>query len=79
MYLHLYIVDNIAKRSFKQADKPIFNHPVFRVYPKTKNELLEEGIEYPREIKLSLNQNPEQLPYSGNKCGKIPESTKDIF
>jgi len=110
----LYIIDNIAKRSFKQADVntvivfiqkpkekpddftlkfiafkkpfeevitpevlkeienttlPVFDHPIYRVYPKTKKELLEEGVEYPDETELDLNQNPEQLPYIGNKWG----------
>ena len=110
----LYIIDNIAKRSFKQADVntvivfiqkpkekpddftlkfiafkkpfeevitpevlkeienttlPVFDHPIYRVYPKTKKELLEEGVEYPDESELALAQNPEQLPYIGNKWG----------
>ncbi len=121
----IYIIDNIAKRSFKQADvntvivliqkpsartvgaqnfepelykpvkfiafkkpfeevvangcllmkeienttKPVFNNPVYRVFPKTKKELLEEGVEYPDESELELNQSPEQLPYVGNKWG----------
>lgn len=110
----IYIIDNIAKRSFKQADvntvivliqkpssrptdftlkfvafkkpfeeaiapeilkeieqtqKPIFDHSVFRLYPKTKKELLEEGVEYPEETELDLNQDPENLPYIGNKWG----------
>lgn len=110
----LYIIDNIAKRSFKQADvntvivfiqkpkvkpddftlkfiafkkpfeevitpevlkdienttKPVFDHPMYRVYPKTKQELLEEGVEYPDDTELDLNQNPEQLHYIGNKWG----------
>ena len=131
----LYIIDNIAKRSFKQADvntvivfiqkpkekpddftlkfiafkkpfeevitpevlkdienttKPVFDHPMYRVYPKTKKELLEEGVEYPDETELKLIQNPEQLHYIGNKWGgkylrapeiyfKILEKGKDKF
>ncbi|MBP9017526.1 MAG: Eco57I restriction-modification methylase domain-containing protein [Paludibacteraceae bacterium] len=110
----LYIIDNIAKRSFKHADvntviviiqkpetkpdgfnlkfvafkkpfeeaitpevlkelevadKPIFDHPVYRIYPKTKKELLEEGVEYPDDYDLELNLSAEQLPYIGNKWG----------
>jgi len=110
----VYIIDNIAKRSFKQADVntvivliqkpkdklddftvkfvafkkpfeeaispqilkeieqttlPVFNHEVYRVYPKTKKELIEEGIEYPEEGELKLGLTPEQLPYIGNKWG----------
>jgi hypothetical protein len=110
----LYIIDNIAKRSFKQADintvivliqkpkakpddfilkfiafkkpfeesittdvlkdienttSPVFDHPIYRVYPKTKKELLEEGVEHPDETELELGQNPEQLHYIGNKWG----------
>ncbi len=110
----IYIIDNIAKRSFKQADvntvivliqrpenkiedftlkfvafkkpfeevispdilieiekanKPIFDNPNFRVYPKTKKELLEEGVEYPEETELKMRYSPESLPYIGNKWG----------
>lgn len=110
----LYIIDNIAKRSFKQADvntvivliqkpevkpddftlkfiafkkpfeeainskvlneientnKPIFDNSIYRIYPKTKKELLEEGVEYPEDSELELNLNAEQLPYIGNKWG----------
>nr|WP_028840992.1 class I SAM-dependent DNA methyltransferase [Thermodesulfobacterium hveragerdense] len=108
----IYIIDNIAKRSFKQADvntvivliqkpvnkledyvikfvafkkpfeeaisldvlkeieianKPIFDHLLFRFYPKTKKELLEEGVEYLEETELGLKHSVESLPYIGNK------------
>jgi len=111
----VYIIDNIAKRSFKQADvntvivliqkpkekiedftlkfvafkkpfeeainadvlreiektnKPVFDNEIYRLYPKTKKELLEEGVEYPdEEEKLKFEITPEQLPYIGNKWG----------
>ncbi|GIV26635.1 MAG: hypothetical protein KatS3mg027_0449 [Bacteroidia bacterium] len=110
----LYIIDNIAKRSFKQADvntvivliqkpetkpdnftlkfvafkkpfeeaitpeilreieqtnKPIFDNPIYRIYPKTRKELLEEGVEYPEETELKLEHSIESLPYIGNKWG----------
>ena len=42
---------------------------MYRVYPKTKKELLEEGVEYPDDTELELIQNPEQLHYIGNKWG----------
>ena len=110
----IYIIDNIAKRSFKQADvntvivviqkpekkledftlkfvafkksfekvinpdvlkeieqanRPIFDNPNFRVYPKTKKELLEEGVEYPDDTEIKLEHPVENLPYIGNKWG----------
>ncbi len=110
----IYIIDNIAKRSFKEsdvntvivliqkpehkpdnfilkfvafkkpfeevirvdilkeiekADKPIFDNPNYRVYPKTKRELLQEGVKYPEESELKLKYSLESLPYIGNKWG----------
>lgn len=108
----LHIIDNLKKRSFKQADvntvivlierpkeklndyplkfvafkkpfeevitadvikeiektnQPVFDNEDFRIYPKTKRELLLEGVEEPEEKFLDLN--PEHLPYIGNKWG----------
>ena len=55
-------------KKIERADKPIFDDEDFRLYPKTKKELLLEGIEKPgenREIKFE----PEDLTYIGNKWG----------
>ena len=115
----IYIIDNLKKRSFKQADvntvivlikrpeqklndytvkfitfkkpfedvinaeifnkiakcnKPVFDDEDFRIFPKTKKELLIEGVEIPDEDvgaihELSLQLNYEHLPYIGNKWG----------
>ncbi|MEO0139193.1 MAG: DNA methyltransferase, partial [candidate division WOR-3 bacterium] len=106
----IYIFDNLAKRSFKQADvntvivliqrpenklddytikfvafkkpfedvsnaqvikkiesanQPVFGDEDFRIYPKTKKELLQEGVEVPEEKGL-VKFDPE---YIGNKWG----------
>ncbi len=110
----IYIIDNIARRSFKESDvntvivliqrppsklddftlkfiafkkafeeaitpgilkeientdKPVFDNPIYRTYPKTKKELLGEGVEYPEEKELELRYSIENLPYTGNKWG----------
>lgn len=110
----LMIVDNLKKRSFKQADvntvivlikrpekqledytlkfvafkkpfedvsnadvikrienigKPVFDDEDFRVFPKTRNELLLEGVELDNEGTYNHMTNPEYLPYIGNKWG----------
>lgn len=111
----IYIIDNLKKRSFKQADVntvivliqrpteklndytikfvafkkpfedviktdvikrietakgPIFDDEDFRIFPKTKKELLLEGIEIDSENDgLDLQLEPEHLPYIGNKWG----------
>jgi len=56
-------------KDIENTTKPVFDHPMYRVYPKTKQELLEEGVEYPDDTELELIQNPEQLHYIGNKWG----------
>jgi hypothetical protein len=109
------IIDNIAKRSFKQADvntvivliqrpdekpqdyqmkfiafkkpfdevinpttikkisltdKLIFDNEDFRLFPKTKMELLKEGVEIPTDREdLGFNYPIDKLPYVGNKWG----------
>jgi hypothetical protein len=110
----LMIIDNLKKRSFKQADvntvivlikrpeqvpgdyslkfvafkkpfedvisaevinkiynieKPTFDDPDFRLYPKARKELLLEGVEVPEDDELALEHKPENLPYVGNKWG----------
>lgn len=107
----IYVFDNLAKRSFKQADvntvivliqrpenklddytvkfvafkkpfedvlnaevikkiesanQPVFDDENFRIYSKTKKELLLEGVEVPEE---QIEFEPEHLPYIGNKWG----------
>ncbi|MEO0118815.1 MAG: hypothetical protein ABIK66_06805, partial [candidate division WOR-3 bacterium] len=47
--------------------KPIFDDEDFRIFPKTKKELLLEGVEEPEEE--GLIKDPEHLPYIGNKWG----------
>lgn len=109
----LMIVDNLKKRSFRQADvntvivlikrpenkpedftlkfvafkkpfedvmkpdvfkriakasKPIFDDEDFRIFPKTKEELLLEGVEIDEEEK-ELYKNVEFRKYIGNKWG----------
>ncbi|MEO0160406.1 MAG: DNA methyltransferase, partial [candidate division WOR-3 bacterium] len=110
----IYIIDNLRKRSFKQADvntvivliqrpkeelddytvkfvafkkpfeevvnaevikrlesikEPVFDDEDFRVFPKSKRELLLEGSEIPEEEGLIGYSKPEELVYVGNKWG----------
>ncbi|AHF98224.1 hypothetical protein DESACE_08955 [Desulfurella acetivorans A63] len=51
------------------ASQPIFDDEDFRIYPKTKKELLLEGVELQEESAGSLEFEPEYLPYIGNKWG----------
>ncbi len=109
----IYIIDNLRKRSFSQADvntvivlikrpkqnmddytikfiafkkpfeevsnaevfkriesyhQPVFEDEDFRLYPKTKKELLLEGVKIPEEGPI-ITINPAHLPYIGNKWG----------
>ncbi|MEO0300281.1 MAG: hypothetical protein ABIM58_05840, partial [candidate division WOR-3 bacterium] len=54
-------------KKIDKADKPIFDDEDFRIFPKTKKELLLEGVEEPEEE--GLIKDPEHLPYIGNKWG----------
>lgn len=110
----LMVIDNLKKRSFKQADvntvivlvkkperilddyqlkfvafkkpfeesinadvinkiyrtdKPTFDDENFRLFPKTKKDLLLEGVESPEDDELALEHKLEHLPYIGNKWG----------
>ncbi|BBJ28539.1 Eco57I restriction-modification methylase domain-containing protein [Athalassotoga saccharophila] len=110
----LLIIDNLKKRSFKEADintvivlirkpenplkdytlkfvafkkpfedvsnpyvikkieainEPNFNDEDFRLYPKTKKDLLLEGTEFDGNDESNFGQNLEDLPYIGNKWG----------
>ncbi|PMP86430.1 MAG: hypothetical protein C0174_01630, partial [Thermodesulfobium narugense] len=51
------------------ASQPIFDDEDFRIYPKTKKELLIEGVEIPEEEAGLLKLESEHLPYIGNKWG----------
>ncbi|MEO0285533.1 MAG: DNA methyltransferase [candidate division WOR-3 bacterium] len=109
----IYIIDNLKKRSFKEADvntiivliqrpqekledytvkfiafkkpfeevvnaelikkieevnQPVFDDEDFRVFPKTKRELLIEGVEFNDE-EINLKTDPEFCHYKGNKWG----------
>ncbi|MEM5831384.1 MAG: hypothetical protein QXO40_04230, partial [Candidatus Aenigmatarchaeota archaeon] len=54
-------------KKIDKANKPIFDDEDFRIFPKTKKELLLEGVEEPEEE--GLIKDPEHLPYIGNKWG----------
>ncbi|MCM8772323.1 MAG: BREX-1 system adenine-specific DNA-methyltransferase PglX [Candidatus Omnitrophica bacterium] len=56
----------VIKR-IEKANKPIFDDEDFRIFPKTKRELLLEGVEEPEEE--GLIKDPELLLYIGNKWG----------
>jgi hypothetical protein len=51
------------------TNQPIFDDEDFRIYPKTKEELLLEGVEISEEESNLLKLEPEHLPYIGNKWG----------
>lgn len=56
-------------KTIEKTNQPVFDNENFRIYPKTKNELLLEGVEIPEEQENLLNFGPEHLPYIGNKWG----------
>ncbi|MBO8140387.1 MAG: Eco57I restriction-modification methylase domain-containing protein [Thermosipho sp. (in: Bacteria)] len=64
--------ENVLKaeviRKIEMTDKPLFDDEDFRLYPKTKNELLLEGVEISKKGGL-IEKKPEYLPYIGNKWG----------
>lgn len=56
--------------AIEQATTLVFDNPDYRIYPKTKTELLSEGVEFPEEgTELHLAHSLESLPYIGNKWG----------
>ena len=55
-------------KKIERVDKPIFDDEDFRFYPKTKKELLEEGVEISEKDEL-IKSDLEHLPYIGNKWG----------
>jgi len=119
----VYIIDNLAKRSFAESDintvivlikRPkdklqdniikfvAFKKPFeevlktdplikidqaqgklltddYRLFPKKKSELLEEGLEIPEEGKEELIKDSLNLPYIGNKWGGKYLRAPEIF
>ncbi|MCR4418001.1 MAG: BREX-1 system adenine-specific DNA-methyltransferase PglX [Ignavibacteria bacterium] len=56
-------------KAIENINQPVFDNENFRIYPKTKKDLLLEGIEFPEEEETLINLEPEHLPYIGNKWG----------
>jgi len=55
-------------KRIENTNKPVFDDEDFRIYPKTKKELLQEGVEFPEKEGL-IELDTEHLPYIGNKWG----------
>ncbi len=56
-------------KAIEKTNQPVFDNENFRIYPKTKKELLLEGVEIPEEQENLLKLDPEHFPYIGNKWG----------
>jgi len=56
-------------KAIENTNQPVFDNENFRIYPKTKKELLLEGVEFPEKQKNLPKIDPEHLPYIGNKWG----------
>ena len=54
--------------SIEQTQEKLFTDE-YRVFPKIRIDLLEEGVETPEEGKEELIKDPMHLPYVGNKWG----------
>ncbi|HDD44658.1 MAG TPA: hypothetical protein ENG63_07355, partial [Candidatus Desulfofervidus auxilii] len=65
-------------KKIERVDKPIFDDEDFRFYPKTKKELLEEGIEISEKDEL-IKSDLEYLPYIGNKWGRKYLRSPEIY
>lgn len=63
-----YIVNNEIIKKIESSNTPVFDDENFRIYPKTKKELLIEGVEIPEEDEI-VKPDPEHLKYTGNKWG----------
>ena len=72
--LNAHVVNKIENTA-----KPTFDNEDFRLYPKTKQELLFEGIEISGGKTELINRTPEDLPYIGNKWGGKYLRAPDIF
>ncbi len=55
-------------KKIEKANQPVFDDENFRIYPKTRKELLDEGIEI-SEKKGLMEKDLNFLPYIGNKWG----------
>jgi hypothetical protein len=62
-------ISPLVLKELEKTSTPVFDNPVYRIYPKSKKELLEEGVEYPEDSELALEHSLETLPYIGNKWG----------
>ncbi len=56
-------------KAIESENQPVFDNENFRIYPKTKKELLLEGVEFPKEEETLIKPDLEHLPYIGNKWG----------
>jgi len=56
-------------KTIEKTNQPVFDDKNFRIYPKTKKELLLEGVDFPEEEENLLKLDPEHFPYIGNKWG----------
>ena len=63
---------DVIKR-IESYNQPVFDDEDFRLYPKTKKDLLLEGVEIPDDVGavngLPIQYDYEHLPYIGNKWG----------
>ncbi len=56
-------------KEIESLNEPVFDNENYRIYPKTKKELLREGVELPEEEEALIKRDLEHLPYIGNKWG----------
>ncbi len=56
-------------KEIESVNEPVFDNKNYRIYPKTKKELLREGVEFPEEEEALIKRDIEHLPYIGNKWG----------
>ncbi len=56
-------------KEIESVNEPVFDNKNYRIYPKTKKELLLEGVELSEEEGALIKRDLEYLPYIGNKWG----------
>ncbi len=56
-------------KEIEGINEPVFDNENYRIYPKTKKELLLEGVELSEEEGALIKRDLEDLPYIGNKWG----------
>ncbi len=56
-------------KEIESVNEPVFDNENYRIYPKTKKELLLEGVELSEEEGALIKRDLEHLPYIGNKWG----------